>query len=390
MYECLCVRFTNAGPNHLYPELIGECIDGEATVSLYVEDASIPPGDHVPIPSMCHPMEQDPPGVKRVAYHFRLPCNTPCVEPDESSSAPTEPSLPSVPPTSAPTQLSDCDKSVVVEYEDFESGTHDNWNQGLVSYDPALSYFLGRFGKGNTHADKVYTINPQASSASIEFILYEIDNWERVDKIAVIINSERIDLGQFYANDLSSNPFNYESGSKGGILWLRYSITPAMKVAFNNTHPDQAHKVEMHIPPSYYSSGTLSVEFRVTMSNDIEEESAGIDNIKVVEHGLCASSTSTQQSGGPGRLLDQTQMKVELAQPEGVDEPNWEGEDAGPYCGAKEFPCKGDNNVYICHYNPHLGYQTFCVAEEESDIVKFYVNSYCGPCVGGFGGKWHT
>lgn len=410
MYECLCVRFQDASFEDYYPELIGECKDGEATVSLYLQDVSLPDGNNVPIPSMCNPFDTDPPNTKRVAYHFRLPCDTLCVEhEDQLSQAPAAPTAPTpaapTAPTPAPTFAStlegQCDKAIVVGYEDFESGSHGSWNNGMVSNDPALSWFLGRIGKENNRANRVYIVPPQAASATIEFTMYEIDEWEIDDKFTIVINSRQVDLGQFYATDLVSNPFNYESGSKAGILWLRYSITPAMKVAFNSTYADQAHKVELRIPPSYYADGTLEVEVKLSMNDVIENESAGIDNIKVTAHGLCHStnsssvarseSSSNGHDGGSNRLLDEKDTKMELVRLNNIasDEPDWDNEEGGAYCSSEDYPCTGDKTVYICHYNPHLGYQTFCVPEEESDIVKFYVNSYCGACVGGFGGKWH-
>jgi hypothetical protein len=60
-----------------------------------------------------------------------------------------------------------------------------------------------------------------------------------------------------------------------------------------------------------------------------------------------------------------------------------EGEDA-PYCVHKDFPCEGDeaNMVYVCHYSTRAGYQTFCIPEGDSDIMRFYANDYCGPCEG--------
>jgi hypothetical protein len=170
-------------------------------------------------------------------------------------------------------------------------------------------------GKQNSHADRNYIVSPQASSVTVEFTLYEIDEWELDDKFTVIINSRRIDLGQFFENDLVENPFNFKSGSKAGIIWLRYSVTPAMKVAFNSTYADQAHKVEMRIPPSYYSNGSLEIEMRATMDDVIENESAGIDNLKVMAHGLCSTSTplntgstiSQHVQVGPDRLLEGNQ-----------------------------------------------------------------------------------
>lgn len=405
MYECLCIRFQDASFDDSYPELIGECKDGEATVSIYLQDTSLPDGNNVPIPSMCNPFNTDPSDTKRVAYHFRLPCDTLCVEhEDQLNEVPTPtvptnaaPVTPTLAPTYASTFESECDEAIVVGYENFESGSHGSWNDGIVSNDPALTWFLGRMGKQNSHADRNYIVPQQASSVTVEFTMYEIDEWELDDKFTVIINSRRIDLGQFYATDLVENPFNFKSGSKAGIIWLRYSITPAMKVAFNSNYSDQAHKVEMRIPPSYYSDGFLEIEIRVTMDDVIENESAGIDNLKVMAHGLCSinnpintGTTINQQENGPDRLLEGNQGKAKLVHRNAIaDQSDLSNDEGTPFCSSEDYPCTGENTVYICHYNPHIGYQTFCVPEEESDIVKFYANSYCGPCVGGFGGKWH-
>merc|ERR1712238_622365 len=82
MYECLCIRFQGASRDDSYPELIGECKNGEATVSLYLQDISLAPGNDVDIPSMCNPFNTDPANVQRVAYHFRLPCDTGCINPE--------------------------------------------------------------------------------------------------------------------------------------------------------------------------------------------------------------------------------------------------------------------------------------------------------------------
>jgi len=282
------------------------------------------------------------------------------------------------------------DKSVIVGYEDFESGTAPLWNNAYVAFDPSLSKFLGRMGKEVNRVDKTFLVPAEASGVTVEFILYEIDEWEAEDKFSVIINNNRIDVGQFFENDAEDNLFNYESGSKFGITWLRYSITPSMNAAFNESYADQAHKVELYIPPIYYSTGNLNIVFSVDMNDIIENESAGIDNIKVTANGLCYVNNTAFETGsvipaksGPNRLLDENERLSELN--EQIHKAGYEVETS--YCSAKEYPCETEK-VNICHYNPHLGYQTFCVSEEESDIVKFYMNSYCGPCVGGFGGKW--
>jgi hypothetical protein len=56
-------------------------------------------------------------------------------------------------------------------------------------------------------------------------------------------------------------------------------------------------------------------------------------------------------------------------------------EDA-PYCLSADYPCEGEeeNMVHVCHYSARQGYQTFCVPEADSDILRFYPHDYCGTC----------
>jgi hypothetical protein len=72
-----------------------------------------------------------------------------------------------------------------------------------------------------------------------------------------------------------------------------------------------------------------------------------------------------------------------------VDEPSTNLDDM-PYCVSEDFPCEGEeaNMVYVCHYSARKGYQTFCVPEADSDILRFYAHDYCGPCEGGQGVTW--
>jgi hypothetical protein len=61
------------------------------------------------------------------------------------------------------------------------------------------------------------------------------------------------------------------------------------------------------------------------------------------------------------------------------------------YCVSEDFPCEGEGSatVSVCHYSARKGYQTFCIPETDSDILRFYPNDYCGPCEGGYGGLWN-
>jgi hypothetical protein len=73
-----------------------------------------------------------------------------------------------------------------------------------------------------------------------------------------------------------------------------------------------------------------------------------------------------------------------------ANEPNANDEDT-PYCVSEDFPCEveGSDAVFVCHYSTRKGYQTFCIPETDSDILRFYRNDYCGPCEGGYGGFWN-
>jgi hypothetical protein len=92
------------------------------------------------------------------------------------------------------------------------------------------------------------------------------------------------------------------------------------------------------------------------------------------------------------RRLDDLNFKEAFTAEEvvaGVNEPSENDEDI-PYCVTEDYPCEGEGSdmVHVCHYSARKGYQTFCIPESDSDILRFYPHDYCGPCEGGYGGAW--
>ena len=87
-------------------------------------------------------------------------------------------------------------------------------------------------------------------------------------------------------------------------------------------------------------------------------------------------------------LLSQEDTPDQMNGNVNASEPGLDGDDGEYYCVSEDFPCKGnghdDNMVYICLYSSYRGYQTLCIPEVKSDILRYYDTSYCGPCVGGF------
>jgi hypothetical protein len=76
--------------------------------------------------------------------------------------------------------------------------------------------------------------------------------------------------------------------------------------------------------------------------------------------------------------------QADLSQTLLLAEPDTYADDRGYYCSAEDFPCEGAGNVHICHYEPRRGYQTFCLPEADSEVLRFHSNDYRGACVGGY------
>jgi len=72
-----------------------------------------------------------------------------------------------------------------------------------------------------------------------------------------------------------------------------------------------------------------------------------------------------------------------------ANETSEEDEEDQPYCVHEDYPCKGDDDymVHVCYYSSHSGYQTFCIPEMDSDVLRFNKKHHCGPCKGWSGAE---
>lgn len=161
----------------------------------------------------------------------------------------------------------------------------------------------------------------------------------------VKIDSQRIELPYPSASS--------KSGNAGGIAWSYASSS------------NKVYSTQLIIPHGYFSDGFVRVQFDVYHSlNEDADKVAGID--KVTLEAICSDGRRAQELRGGDRA--------------GTDE------NGHYYCSAADFPCGEDGKqVNVCHYSSRHGYQTFCVPEADSEVLRFYKNDYCGPCVG-FGG----
>jgi hypothetical protein len=52
-------------------------------------------------------------------------------------------------------------------------------------------------------------------------------------------------------------------------------------------------------------------------------------------------------------------------------EPSSDAEDVSFYCTSDDFPARTEARP-VCHYSTRRGYQTFCIPEADSEILRFY------------------
>lgn len=385
------VQFRETSPTYK-----AKCHNGVAEIDIYVQDCSFPRNLDTSVPEICEP----PPIVgSKVSYHFTLPCL--CIEdisllPETSSGAPTlsptwDPSdqqqsdgskrtvnkvpsirnqnstdsdqsttadaVPTQSPTFDPVPLAQnnvsCEKDI---FEDYETpGQSESWLFGSEFDDENFSTFLGRLGRDHSTVSKTFAIPERAASLQISFDFYDIDGMPNSDRILMGIQGSYLDL-QLFSSDGQKKYYN--------DIEVTRDAAPSRQISFRVNDYDTIYSVKMKIPMYWYADHghELPISFRVETDQEIFTESYGIDNFRI--HAVCVEERN-------------------LA----TKEPNEYGEDGSSYCSAKDFPCDDGNMVYVCHYSARLGYQTFCIPEADSEVLRFYKNDYCGPCVGGFAPK---
>lgn len=110
----------------------------------------------------------------------------------------------------------------------------------------------------------------------------------------------------------------------------------------------------------------------------------------IVEREDSTSTTAAVAKNGVPVYLDSSiENKTDDISPavtDSISKPTNVDNNGSFYCVAADFPCSneggGKNMVHICHHSASVGYQTFCIPEADSEVLRFYQKDYCGPCVG--------
>jgi hypothetical protein len=305
-------------------------------------------------------------------------------------------------------------------FQDFENNPDQakSWVSGLESYGSGFTTFLGRLGRENPEVSKVFNIPVTASGAILEFDFYNIDGFAATDKAYVGIAGSYMDLGLF---DNAADNTNFQGSGKYNDIAVTKSRSTKHHIGFSFDRDDQKFHVQLQIPARWFAgagtnsdtthdndSNELEIRFKVDLARPTDETSAGIDNVRLTA--VCpAPPSNTKNGNNNNRDLEQHTAQAsstKTARPEHtstttppVQEPDMYADDGGYYCSADDFPCRASNTkndgtatstdkdemlVHVCHYDTRRGYQTFCVPEADSDVLRFYAADYCGPCIGGF------
>jgi hypothetical protein len=274
-----------------------------------------------------------------------------------------------------PAETSPCNKDAVVAEEDFETGTASGWNNGLIALDERFGRFLGRLGRENRAMSKVFAVPSGVERLKVAFSVYAtgVASWGSDDQFRVKVGIADINLGDF--TQTSAN------GITQDITWSRRATA-----ALNH------YEVVLDIPREYFLGREVTLAFEAAIKDSIARKSAGVDNLVITAIG--ANPCDVGAAGGvrvDARDItkDASGFRVgsltDFNVPDEGEEDTEDDEGRG-YCHSEDFPCgDAEGMVYVCHYSITSGYQTFCMKESDSDLVRTYPDDYCGPCIGGYG-----
>ena len=240
-------------------------------------------------------------------------------------------------------------------------------------------------------------------SITLEFVLYTIDSWKEGDSVAVLIGESEIDLGDLTSG---SSDDGEKSDTQAGIEWTRNVISQGSNLGFGEAN-DEKYLVQMTVPEEQFFEDKLFFGISVVLNED-SENSAGIDDLMMEAHYHCqerralllGSALQKSKNGGINNRTSTAattpigpninQDLVDLTTADATGDDSSDDTNDGRYCLSEDFPCGAADDdtdvVYVCHYSKLRGFQTLCIPEKESHILRYYPQDYCGPCVGTMSG----
>jgi hypothetical protein len=358
----ICDEITNIHQES--PLYTAKCVGEVAEIALFIRDDSFNELMDVSntVPSICSDAQECPAG-KLAVFFFTIPCNSS----DESFCINSEVegdgsfSMQMRDDKEGHIVITSNDISCgVIHNETFESpGDALSWEGGIESSIEAFGNFLGRFGSDNPEVHKVFRMPVEASSATIRFQLYVINGGSIEDTLQLGIQNSWVDI------NLTSEATHYHQDES---ITLRDRDSDRLSFISTAKGDGSTYNIELTIPNRWWlnHNNDCSFGFRVITNNDINEDGYGVDNFTV-------------------KVDCQTKRRTKGLVNDPQTEPSEAGDDGSTYCQSSDYPCaEGNDMVNVCHYSSRQGYQTFCIPEQDSEILRFYRNDYCGPCAYAF------
>jgi len=255
-----------------------------------------------------------------IAYYFELPCKPICESP-----APTN-----APVTSA-IEIAECRDGIMVMLE-------DTGGDPMCEYS-SEPFFIEELEESGSEVRFSFT-NNWKSTAEIDLFY---DRGDGEGQQCQSLNS--LESGAMYPNTLAA------------------SCDPVTKTADIEVYiRNENASHTSSIGKCGEKSASCSYVYKIPCSTDV----------------ICGDERRLQR-----RIEDSIAKGFMTEDMKAAAEPSDETEDTH-YCVHEDFPCEGDeeNMVYVCHYSSRAGYQTFCIPEMDSDILRFNKNHHCGPCDG--------
>eukprot|EP00797_Seminavis_robusta_P003158 Sro119_g057970.2 (380) ;mRNA; r:24511-25650 len=269
----------------------------------------------------------------------------------------------------------DCIASMIVYEEDFEmDGIESAWTDSRVASSLNFSRFVTPLGGDlNTSISQTFFISKApdgtpAWSVTVEFVLYTVDMQQANGNLDVAVGGTTITLSDFGLPSTNSN--SYREGATDGISWWQSILRQGDNLGFG-VAMDAKHLVELTVHKEHIPEGRLVLRF----SQGSSMAFAGFDDIVIEANYDCTS----------------TQPNVSVAQPPQKDgdapmrQPTLPADETSlgfPYCSSEDFPCSADSGmVFVCHFSSRRGFDTLCIHEQDSVILQYYVQDYCGPCL---------
>ena len=359
-----CTAYEGLSNGESTPPLKALCVNGVADIDVYAYDCSFTgvPNIDSSVPGTCQPIIDTG---KKVHFHFTIPCL--CMDelsdfpastytlPGAAASASSSNTTPSKPAEAtvkatpqvivAPSEVT-CTQPILEDYQKPEQSV--SWTDGTEYTDSKLGTFLGRLGVDHSMVSKVFTVQAEAEKVTVTFDFYDVNGKpSNKDVFKLGVQNTYLDLKLF------------ENGKDGKLV--NYND---IAVIYTKNTAGTIYSVTATIPQKWYATynNKLPITFKIESSkkaSEIAQDSFGVDNVKIVAD--CSRRRRVQKKS------DATEDKE------------------GFYCSAQDFPCDGGDMVNVCHYSTRKGYETFCIPEADSEILRFYSQDYCGPCIGGFG-----